>query len=255
MSAHGWQGRPGQLDDGLGVQRRLGQPCSPAQLALIKDLVGYGERQLLRGRRRLHADATRPPRCGSPTAAPRPTTTPPTSPPARRPRATRRPRSIPAWRRSSTGVASTFPVNGATDFPINANLTVTFSEPVNVTTLVVHARLLASAARSRRAFSGGPTTFTLDPGIALTNGETCTLTVLANQVSDQDANDPPDNMVFNFVVGFTAFDVCVAPYTPIYTIQGSGLSTPIPGTVTTKGVVVGDFEGTAASIGLLPAGS
>ena len=29
-------------------------------------------------------------------------------------------------------VASTFPVNGATNFPIGANLTVTFSEPVNV---------------------------------------------------------------------------------------------------------------------------
>ncbi len=30
-------------------------------------------------------------------------------------------------------VASTFPVNGATNFPVGSNLTVTFSEPVNVT--------------------------------------------------------------------------------------------------------------------------
>ena len=30
-------------------------------------------------------------------------------------------------------VADTFPDNGATDFPVNANLSVTFSEPVNVT--------------------------------------------------------------------------------------------------------------------------
>jgi len=36
---------------------------------------------------------------------------------------------------------------------------------------------------------------------------------------------------------------CGLTYTPIHTIQGSGLSTPIPGTVTTQGVVVGDFEG------------
>ena len=43
--------------------------------------------------------------------------------------------------------------------------------------------------------------------------------------------------------------MCVAPYTSIYTIQGSGLSTPLPGTVTTKGVVVGDFEGSAAASG------
>ena len=39
-------------------------------------------------------------------------------------------------------------------------------------------------------------------------------------------NDPPDTMVLDFVVGFTAFDVCQSPYTPISTIQGSGLSTP-----------------------------
>ncbi len=145
-------------------------------------------------------------------------------------------------------VTDTFPDNGATDFPINANLTVTFSEPVNVTpswfTLVCSV-----SGNVATSFSGGPTNFTLDPGIALTDGETCTLTVVANQVSDQDGNDPPDNMVMNFVVGFTAFDVCAASYTPIYQIQGSGLSTPIPGTVTTKGVVVGDFEGAAANSG------
>ena len=38
-------------------------------------------------------------------------------------------------------------------------------------------------------------------------------------------------------------------FTPIYTIQGSGLATTMPGTVTTEGVVVGDFEGTAAASG------
>ncbi len=99
------------------------------------------------------------------------------------------------------------------------------------------------------AYSGGPTTFTLDPGIALTHGENCTLTVLASEVTDVDANDPPDNMVFNFVVGFSPYDVCAAPFTPIYTIQGDGLVTPIPGVVTTKGVVVGDFEG-SNSVGI-----
>ena len=39
---------------------------------------------------------------------------------------------------------------------------------------------------------------------------------------------------------------CGDPFTPIYTIQGSGASTPTPGTVSTEGVVVGDFAGTAA---------
>ncbi len=148
---------------------------------------------------------------------------------------------------AAPAVASTFPTNGATDFPIGSNLTVTFSEPVNVTPAWFTLGCSTSGNVST-TFGGGPTTFTLDPGVTLVHGETCTLTVLANQVSDQDGNDPPDNMVLDFVVGFTAYDVC-SDYTPIYAIQGSGLSTPTPGIVSTKGVVVGDFEGTTADSG------
>jgi predicted extracellular nuclease len=44
-------------------------------------------------------------------------------------------------------------------------------------------------------------------------------------------------------------DVCSQSFTPIYTIQGSGAATTIPGNVTTQGVVVGDFEGTASASG------
>jgi predicted extracellular nuclease len=148
---------------------------------------------------------------------------------------------------AAPAVANTFPVNGAPNFPTGANLTVTFSEPVNVSaswfTLVC-----STSGTVATAFSGGPTTFTLDPGVTLVHGETCTLTVLANQVNDQDGNDPPDNMALNFVSGFTAYDVC-SDFTPIYAIQGSGLSAAITGNVSTKGVVVGDFEGTAAATG------
>jgi predicted extracellular nuclease len=42
-------------------------------------------------------------------------------------------------------------------------------------------------------------------------------------------------------------DVCDLPYTPIYQIQGSGSSAAITGSVTTEGIVVGDFEGPIAS--------
>jgi uncharacterized protein len=36
---------------------------------------------------------------------------------------------------------------------------------------------------------------------------------------------------------------CGQPFTPIYEIQGSGSDTPIPGPVTTEGIVIGDYEG------------
>jgi predicted extracellular nuclease len=44
-------------------------------------------------------------------------------------------------------------------------------------------------------------------------------------------------------------NVCGAPYTSIHAIQGGGASTPIPGDVSTEGIVIGDFEGTAAASG------
>ncbi|MEO8356060.1 MAG: ExeM/NucH family extracellular endonuclease, partial [Chloroflexota bacterium] len=44
-------------------------------------------------------------------------------------------------------------------------------------------------------------------------------------------------------------DFCSQTFTPTYSIQGSGTSAAITGTVTTQGVVVGDFEGTAAASG------
>jgi len=141
-------------------------------------------------------------------------------------------------------VASTVPADGATDFPIDANLSVTFSEPVDVTGTWYELSCSVSGIVST-TFSGGPTSFTLNPGVSLVDGESCTLTVYASQIADQDANDPPDNMEFNFTVGFTPFDVCAVVYTPIYAIQGSGMNAAITGNVITQGVVVGDFEGSS----------
>lgn len=42
---------------------------------------------------------------------------------------------------------------------------------------------------------------------------------------------------------------CAQTYTPTYQIQGSGASAAITGNVTTQGVVVGDFEGSASASG------
>ena len=46
-----------------------------------------------------------------------------------------------------------------------------------------------------------------------------------------------------------ATNPCDDPFTPIYDIQGSGPIAAITGPVTTEGIVVGDFEGTAAGSG------
>jgi predicted extracellular nuclease len=80
-----------------------------------------------------------------------------------------------------------------------------------------------------------------------------------------DTTDEPDETFFVNVANVTGatvvdgqgqgsvtnddVDFCALPYTPIYQIQGSGLSAAITGNVTTQGVVVGDFEGTASASG------
>lgn len=144
-------------------------------------------------------------------------------------------------------VASTYPLDGATDFPIAANLSVTFSEPVNVVA-PWYTLSCSTSGLVGTSYSGGPTSFTIDPLVDLVGGESCTLTITAANVTDQDSNDPPDAMVLDFVVGFSPFDVCLAPYEPIYNIQGSGATVALTGTRTTMGVVVGDYEGASPAL-------
>ncbi len=107
---------------------------------------------------------------------------------------------------SAPSVTTTSPVNGATNVAANANIIVNFSESVNVT---ASAFTLECPAGTPIAFTltpavpGPASSFTLNPNADLPFGVTCTVTVVATQVTDNDANDPPDNMVANFVFTFT----------------------------------------------------
>jgi methionine-rich copper-binding protein CopC len=99
-------------------------------------------------------------------------------------------------------VTGTSPADGATGVAVNSTVSVTFSEPVNVAGGWFTIGCGTSGAHTA-AVSGGPTTWTLDPDTDFTNGESCTLTVHGAQVTDQDANDPPDAMVADATASFT----------------------------------------------------
>jgi predicted extracellular nuclease len=144
-------------------------------------------------------------------------------------------------------VTSSYPTDGAADIPLNADMSVTFSEPVNVSGSWFTLSCSVSGSHPG-AFSGGPTTFTINPTSDFVGGENCTLTIVAANIADQDANDPPNTMVLDFTVGFTTFDVCAQPYTSIPAIQGSGATVALTGTRTTQGVVVGDYEGASPNL-------
>ena len=94
---------------------------------------------------------------------------------------------------AAPGVASTDPTNGAAGVAIDANVTINFTEDVTVTGSWFDIACTVSGAHTAVA-SGGPASYTLDPDTDFANGENCTVTVFAAQVTDDDTDDPPDNM-------------------------------------------------------------
>ncbi len=142
-------------------------------------------------------------------------------------------------------VASTVPASGAANVPLNSNITVNFSEAVNVAGSWFTLSCVTSGFHTATV-SGGPTTFTLDVNTDFAPNENCTLTVVAANVTDQDIFDPPDNMNADYNFSFSTFEVCGDPATFIHDVQGSGTTSPIPGSIVAiEGIVVGDFQNNA----------
>ncbi|WP_109506946.1 ExeM/NucH family extracellular endonuclease [Nocardioides speluncae] len=141
-------------------------------------------------------------------------------------------------------VTATSPASGAVNVAPSSDVSITFSEPVDVTD-PWFSLSCASTGSHTAAVTGGPITFTLDPDTDFGPNETCTATVFASQVTDQDADDPPDNMAGDAVSSFTTADplVCGAPATLIHAIQGDGATAAQTGVRTVEGVVVGDYQG------------
>jgi predicted extracellular nuclease len=148
-------------------------------------------------------------------------------------------------------VAATTPAAGASGVALDASISITFSEAVDVAAGWFTISCAASGAHGASS-SGGPTTFTLDPSSNFAPNESCIVTVLAANVTDQDTDDPPNTMAANYVFSFQTADVlvCGDPATPIHDVQGSGASSPIAGTaVTVEGIVVGDYQLTSSEFG------
>jgi len=102
------------------------------------------------------------------------------------------------------------PANAATGVAVAANVVIDFSEAVSAT---ASAFSLECPGGSAIAFTPAPalpainiTSVTLDPDSDLPFGVTCTLTVDKDEITDQDAIDPPDNMKADFTSTFTTVD-------------------------------------------------
>ena len=132
-------------------------------------------------------------------------------------------------------VASTVPANGATGVAVTANINVTFSEPVNVTGTWFNITCTSSGVHTATLPVGQPALHSTQTPIS-SAGETCTVTIYAAQVTDQDGTT--DNMAADYIWSFTT----LAGLSKIHDIQGSG-STSVAGTFAVEAIVTGDFQG------------
>jgi hypothetical protein len=110
----------------------------------------------------------------------------------------------PASADSAPRVTGSMPADGETNVAVTSDITVQFSEPVDVT---ASAFALASATGSPVPLSNltaSPSSqFTLHPAAPLPTSTTCTLTVAGSQVTDVDTVDPPDAVPGTSTVSFT----------------------------------------------------
>ncbi len=142
-------------------------------------------------------------------------------------------------------VLSTLPANGGT-LPRTSDIVITFSEPVTVTESEAWFDIICTNSGAHTAaVSDADPMFTLDPDEDFTIGESCLLTIDYTKVYDDDLVDEAtaNYMLEDYSFSFTVVPGCSDDYTPIYEIQGDGETSPMVGqTVTTEGVVVGDFQ-------------
>jgi predicted extracellular nuclease len=145
-------------------------------------------------------------------------------------------------------VSSITPADGGHLAPTGAEVTVTFSEAVDIaggaTTL-----LCTESGDVPVAVTGGPDTYRLTPTTDLVDGESCSLTIAGAGVTDVDTNDPPDVMAADVTATYAVVEPCRDTYTPVYDIQGSGSAIAMTGTQTTMGVVTADWEGGYPNLG------
>lgn len=105
---------------------------------------------------------------------------------------------------SAPSVSTTTPANAATGVATGTSIDVSFSESVSFTATPATIECPIGSAVAHTVVGTSPaSSLTLDPTGALPPGVVCTVTILAGQITDVDASDPPDAMAADHVFSFT----------------------------------------------------
>ncbi|OQX23624.1 MAG: hypothetical protein BWK80_24915, partial [Desulfobacteraceae bacterium IS3] len=118
---------------------------------------------------------------------------------------------------AAPSVSITNPTTGATGVAVNADITINFSEGVNVASgwFTISG---SSSGTHIVAVTGGPASYTLNPDSDFSIGETVTVTIDKDKVKDADTDDATyDYMTANYTWSFTTLDVApfVSSKTPV----------------------------------------
>jgi len=240
----------------LGCNGSADQPCSPSALASIVDLVGYGNANFFEGS---GAAPTLSNTTGALRLANGCTDTDNNVTDfvvvAPAPRNTASPLNpCPTGVNLTINDVSTSEGNSGTT---SLDFTITLSGPAGAGGVTFDIATADGTAAAPSDYTAKSLTGQTIPA----GSSTYTFSVLVNGDTDVEPDETFSVNVTN-VTGATVVDgqgqgtivnddtnFCALSYTPIYQIQGSGLSAAMTGNVTTQGVVVGDFEGTASASG------
>jgi uncharacterized protein len=134
-------------------------------------------------------------------------------------------------------VASTSPANNASNVPVSGDVSVTFSESVDVAAGAISVQCPAGTTVATNSAANDVTIVTIDPASDLPANTACAIQISATGVTDNDGT--PDTLAgttsFSFTTG-TAGGI-----TRIHAVQGSG-GTATAGTFTVEAIVVGDYQ-------------
>lgn len=152
---------------------------------------------------------------------------------------------------SAPSVTSTNPADGAELATANDDLGIDFSEPVTLGASWFQLVCGTTTLGPTDAAVSGTQSVTVNPNASLPAGSSCTMTIYADQISDQDGFDPPDNLTanyeFSFTVPITAVDdgYSATGNVAIDVAAAGVLGNDLPST----GLMVAEVQGNAGSVG------
>jgi len=114
-------------------------------------------------------------------------------------------------------IVNTEPRTNGTDAPRDASITITFTEPVNVTGNWFSINCATTGLHNDATVVGSSRIYTITPNTSFINGEQCTFTIESSLVTDQDTDDSQpntDTLAADYTSGFMTSTGAPPPYSP-----------------------------------------